>query len=162
MEVTRDALGKPNTIRLKRQVLPLENIRQKGEDFFRDAVLIKKGTILAPQHLMACAACGLRHIAVKGRPQIDIFCTGDKLTRNTDSDFNELPAGKIFSSNDAFLSSALSNFGDVCFHCDASDNINSLVRAFDSIKLVYGRFRSYRSCASRPEVSPHGPGQGDA
>ncbi|MCC6220470.1 MAG: molybdopterin molybdotransferase MoeA [Deltaproteobacteria bacterium] len=133
VEVSRDAVGRATRIKLKRQVSPLENIRMRGDDFFENTTLIKEGTVLEPQHLMAAAACGIRTLSVKKIPTLSCFCTGDELIRPSCQEPAKLPAGKIFSSNDTFLKNVFGKLASVSFHQDASDDPKALVTAFRSI-----------------------------
>lgn len=57
-----------------------DNIRSAGSDQAADAVLLSKGTRIAPRHIGLLAANGLHDVEVMRRPRIAVFSTGNEVT----------------------------------------------------------------------------------
>lgn len=63
-------------------VLPLSprrHLRAAGSDFAKGAILLRAGTKLRPQSLVAAAAADQAEVAVWRRPRVAILCCGDEL-----------------------------------------------------------------------------------
>jgi molybdopterin molybdotransferase len=88
---------------------PNANIRFRGEDFPKGALLIKKGTILSPRHLALLAAVGCRKISAYPSPQVSIFATGSELLKAGEP----LKAGKIRDCNTILLEALVKQTGAV-------------------------------------------------
>jgi len=80
------------------------NIRDAGEDFKPKDLIIKKGTLITPMHIMALATIGQQNIIVANKPKIIVFSTGKELVENSDA---PLKPGQIRNSNSPFLMAAL-------------------------------------------------------
>jgi molybdopterin molybdotransferase len=74
---------------------PGQNVRQAGEDLRRGDVAIDAGTWVRPAHLGLLASLGLANVAVRRRPRVAIFSTGDELR----SIGEELGPGQIYDAN---------------------------------------------------------------
>jgi molybdopterin molybdotransferase len=79
-----------------KQVAPLENVIQIGEDYSKGTLLFKKGTQLRAQEIGALAANGITEVSVYRKPVIAYFSTGDEIVP---SDSVNLPIGKIRDMN---------------------------------------------------------------
>jgi molybdopterin molybdotransferase len=56
-----------------------DNICRQGEDVRRGDVVLRRGTVLRPQHLAVLAAVGCAQPQVARRPRVGIVATGDEL-----------------------------------------------------------------------------------
>ena len=83
------------------------NIRYKGSDMDRGAVLVEEGTRIAARHLGLLAANGYRAINVRKVPRIAIFSTGDELVEPGKS----LKPGQIYDCNKPLLIALCSELG---------------------------------------------------
>ncbi|MBO6487575.1 MAG: molybdopterin molybdotransferase MoeA [Pelagibacteraceae bacterium] len=75
-------------------------IRFAGEDYNIKDVVVKKGELIQPKHLMALTTLGIKEITVKKIPKIIFFGTGNEIT-----DYKEenVPAWKVRNSNNYYL-----------------------------------------------------------
>ncbi len=94
-------------IEVVRAVPPGKNISQKGEDFRKGEVILKKGRVLRGQDSGIIAANGRANIKVYKRPGVAIISTGDELVAPGD----ELGESEIYDANAYMLSSLVSGAG---------------------------------------------------
>ena len=86
---------------------PGANIRKKGEEAPKDAVLLPVGTVLGPAQIGLCAAVGRETLTVFRRPRVLVLCTGEEL-----KDIGETVADhQIRDSNGPILHAALTGAG---------------------------------------------------
>jgi molybdopterin molybdotransferase len=78
---------------------PWENIRFRGEDIKRDAVIARPGEILGAAQMALLAACGLAQVTVGRRPSAAVLATGSELKEAGAA----LAPGEIYESNRAAL-----------------------------------------------------------
>ena len=95
----------PKSILVDRKIKKNKNVRFKGSDFKKKDLLIKKGTVLDSNHILALKTLGLKNIKVKKIPNILFFSTGNEIT-----DQNEIPDWKIRNSNSHYINSLKKNF----------------------------------------------------
>ena len=69
----------PGTIEVVRPVAPGEGIVRADEDAAEGQHLIQNGRVLRPQDLAMLAAAGVTSVAVRARPVVTIFSTGDEV-----------------------------------------------------------------------------------
>ncbi len=98
-------------IEVRRSLKPQENIRLVGEDFQAGQVLLRRGTRIAPQHVMAAACNGRETVVVKPQPRVALLATGRELIAPGGSPAADLPPGKIFSSTQPLLKVAAEQIG---------------------------------------------------
>ncbi|MDF2557358.1 MAG: molybdenum cofactor synthesis protein [Bacillales bacterium] len=91
-----------------KQIAPLENVIQVGEDFTKGALLFKKGTKIRSQEIGALAANGITEVSVYRKPVLAYLSTGDEIVP---SDISELPLGKIRDMNAVTIESAAREMG---------------------------------------------------
>jgi len=83
------------------------NLRLAGEDIPRGTVALPAGHRLRPQDLGLLAALGLHHVAVRRRPRVALFSTGNELTEPG----QPLGPGSIYDANRAMLRALLARAG---------------------------------------------------
>ncbi|WP_435735266.1 gephyrin-like molybdotransferase Glp [Cellulosimicrobium sp. PMB13] len=88
---------------------PGEFVREAGSDVAAGDVLLADGTVLAPHHLAAAAACGVGRVRVVARPRVAVLSTGSEIVGP-----GELPGpGQVFDANGTALGAAVRRAGGV-------------------------------------------------
>ena len=82
-----------------------KNIRLKGSDYKKNDLLIKKGTLLKSNHILALKTLGIKNIKVKKIPNILFFSTGNEISSN-----EKIPEWKVRNSNTYYIQSTHKNF----------------------------------------------------
>jgi molybdopterin molybdotransferase len=77
------------------EVVAGDNIRPKGQDIARGAVLLRRGRRLQAQDLGVLASVGIAEVAVLSSLRVGMFSTGDELREPG----QELASGQIYNSN---------------------------------------------------------------
>ncbi len=95
----------PSHIKVSKKIKKNLFVRFKGSDFKKNELLIKKGTILQPKHILAFKTLGITYIKVKKIPNILFFSTGNEITNQT-----VIPDWKVRNSNDYYINSLKENF----------------------------------------------------
>jgi molybdopterin molybdotransferase len=114
------------TIKVYKKVFPYMHVSRKGEDIRKGDLILKKGTIVAPEHLSLLKSLGIEKINVKKRPRVSIIVTGDELVDRAD----EASDGKIIDSNSIMLSSLLKkSMCDVSHQIRVSDDQEEILNA---------------------------------
>ena len=70
---------KPTHIVLDHEIKKFSFIRFAGEDFDLKDVVIKKGELIQPKHIMALTTLGIKNLYVKKKPKIIFFGTGNEI-----------------------------------------------------------------------------------
>ena len=96
---------KPKYILINNSIKKYQHIRFKGSDYKKNDLLIKKGTILQPSHILALKSLGITYVKVKKKPNILFFSTGNEI-----SDQAKIPNWKVRNSNSYYLESLANNF----------------------------------------------------
>ncbi len=97
--------NKSNNIIIDRKINKFQHIRFKGSDYKRNDLLIKKGAILKPNHILALKTLGIKKIKVKKIPNILFFSTGNEIT-----DQYKIPIWKVRNSNSHYINSLGNSF----------------------------------------------------
>jgi len=92
-------------ILIKQKIKKFENIRFKGSDYKKKDLLIKKNTLINPNHVMAFKALGVGNIKVKKKINITFFSSGNEISEN-----NHISYWKIRNSNHHYIKSLKNNF----------------------------------------------------
>ena len=71
--------NKPTHIIVEDILSKHKHVRFAGTDYKMKDLIIKKGEMIEPKHIMAFATLGLKHILVKKKPKIIFISTGDEL-----------------------------------------------------------------------------------
>lgn len=82
-------------------------VREPGSDVRPGDVLLADGTVLAPHHVAAAAACGVGSVRVVARPRVAVLSTGSELVGP-----GETPGpGQVFDANADALAAAVRRAG---------------------------------------------------
>ncbi len=82
-----------------------QHIRYAGSDYKKRDLIIKKGTIIQPSHILAFKTLGIINIKVKKKPNILFFSTGNEISNNRD-----IVNWKVRNSNSHYIKSLSNNF----------------------------------------------------
>ena len=96
---------KPKYILVDRKIIKYQHVRFKGSDFKKNDLLIKKGTILQSNHILALKTLGIKNIKVKKIPNIIFFSTGNEISNQ-----ERIPVWKVRNSNSYYIQSLDKNF----------------------------------------------------
>ena len=109
-EVARKTSGNNlSQIGILRQVKRGLNVRHRGEDIAKGALILKKGTALRPAEIGVLASLGHSAAKVIRRPIVSVLATGDELI---DID-QPLAPGKIYNSNTYTLAAQILRYGGI-------------------------------------------------
>ena len=70
---------KPTHIIVNQEIKKFSFIRFAGEDFNLKDIVIKKGELILPKHIMALTTLGIKNLYVKKNPKIIFFGTGSEI-----------------------------------------------------------------------------------
>ncbi|MDC1279758.1 molybdopterin molybdotransferase MoeA [Pelagibacteraceae bacterium] len=82
-----------------------QHIRYAGSDYKKNDLIIKKGTIIQPSHILAFKTLGITSIKLKKKPNILFFSTGNEISNNKD-----ITNWKVRNSNSHYIKSLSNNF----------------------------------------------------
>lgn len=91
---------------------PGANVRLAGEDISQGSIALPKGQRLRPQDVALAAALGLTELAVRRRPRVAVFSTGNEVVAPGET----RTEAQLFDSNRTMLSAMLGRLG-----CDVVD-----------------------------------------
>ncbi|MCZ7558114.1 MAG: molybdopterin molybdotransferase MoeA [Bacteroidia bacterium] len=115
-----------DAILLGKSVSPGANVRLKGEEFQKNALVFPKGTLVTPPVVGMLASLGKTELRVYDLPRVEVIVTGNELLEPG----TPLSPGKIYDSNGVTISTALRALGlsSVRVH-RVKDNLASIRRA---------------------------------
>ena len=96
---------KPRFIFINKKIKKYQNVRFKGSDYKKKDLLLKKGTIIQSNHILALKTLGIKKIKVKKTPNILFFSTGNEI-----SDQENIPNWKVRNSNSHYVNSMNKSF----------------------------------------------------
>ena len=96
---------KPKFILLDKKIKKHQHVRFKGSDYKKNDLLIRKGTILQSNHILALKTLGIKNIKVKRAPNILFFSTGNEISNS-----EIIPDWKVRNSNSYYIQSIHKNF----------------------------------------------------
>ncbi|MDB2470631.1 molybdopterin molybdotransferase MoeA [Candidatus Pelagibacter bacterium] len=82
-----------------------QHIRYAGSDYKKNDLIIKKGTIVQPSHILAFKTLGITNIKLKKKPNILFFSTGNEISNN-----KHIANWKVRNSNSHYIKSLSNNF----------------------------------------------------
>ncbi len=107
------------------KVKPGENKRDKGTDFKRDSLILKKGEEVTPFNTLSAIAAGIRQVEVWKKIRIGLVATGDEIESVTNS--KPLTDGQIYDSNMPALQAYLEAQGCEVVHVGKIKDLPSLL-----------------------------------
>ena len=81
------------------------HVRFAGSDFKKKEIVVKKNTIIQPNHILAFKTLGIKKIKVKKKINILFFSTGNEISNNDD-----IPEWKVRNSNSHYIRNLDENF----------------------------------------------------
>ena len=88
---------KPKYILIDKKIKKYQHIRFKGSDYKKNDLLIKKGTILNPTHILVLKSLGVDSVKVKKTKYL-IFSTGNEISNQIN-----IPDWKVRNSNSYYI-----------------------------------------------------------
>ena len=92
--------NKPTHIIISEKVKKFSHVRFAGEDYKKNDVILKKGQLIRPKHLMAFTSLGIKEVQVKKKPKIIFFSTGNEIV---DYKKKNIPTWKVRNSNNYYF-----------------------------------------------------------
>ena len=92
-------------IQISENIKKDQHIRYAGSDYKKKDLIIKKGTIIQPSHILAFKTLGITKIKVKKKPNILFFSTGNEISNN-----KNIVNWKVRNSNSHYIKSLSNNF----------------------------------------------------
>ncbi len=95
----------PKFIIIDRKISKNNHVRFKGSDYKKGQLIIKKGTIIQPNHILALKTLGIKKMKVKKKLNIIFFSTGNEISNS-----NNIPSWKVRNSNSHYIERLSENF----------------------------------------------------
>jgi len=92
-------------ITINEKIKKNQHIRRAGSDYKKKDLIIKKGMIIQPSHIMALKTLGIIKIKVKKKPNILFFSTGNEISNN-----KIIADWQVRNSNSHYIKSLSNNF----------------------------------------------------
>ena len=92
-------------ILLDKKISQFENLRFKGSDYKEGDLLISRGTIFQPNHILALKTLGIKKVKVKKKPNILFFSTGNEISNK-----DKILDWEVRNSNCHYINSLSENF----------------------------------------------------
>ena len=92
-------------ILIDKKIGKFNHVRFAGSDYKKNELVIKKNTIILPNHILALKTLGIKNINVKKKINILFFSTGNEIS-NSDS----IPNWKVRNSNSHYIKNLNENF----------------------------------------------------
>jgi molybdopterin molybdotransferase len=108
-EHTRVDANAPGEVLILAPAVAGENVRARGEDVTRGAMLAEAGEVLPLARIGLLAAAGLTHLRVGRRPKVGLLATGSELIEPGRS----LAPGRIYESNRIALAALIQRAGAI-------------------------------------------------
>ena len=95
----------PKSIIINKKINKYNHVRFKGSDYNKGDIIVKKGTIIKSNHILALKTLGIKKIKVKKKLNILFFSTGNEIS-NSDN----IPSWRVRNSNSYYIESIKDNF----------------------------------------------------
>ena len=92
-------------ISINNKIKKNQHIRYAGSDYRKKDLIVKKGIIIQPSHILAFKTLGIEKIKVKKKPNILFFSTGNEISNN-----KNIVNWKVRNSNSHYIKSLSNNF----------------------------------------------------
>lgn len=123
-----------NHIQIPQKIKKHNAYRFKGEEQKTKSVIIKKGTLLTPSHIMLLASQGIMSVHVYKKPKIIVISTGDEIKEPWESIDEE----SIYNCNSSGIIAVLNHYG---FEADyggvVPDDLQTSIGFFEKLKKRY-------------------------
>ena len=96
---------KPQSIIVNQKVNKHNHVRFGGSDYKKKQLVIKKGSIIQSNHILALKTLGIKKIKVKKKLNILFFSTGNEVSNS-----DKIPNWKVRNSNSYYIESLKDNF----------------------------------------------------
>ena len=83
---------------INKKIKKLNYIRLAGIDFKKGQIILRKGDIIKPSHMLVLKTLGIKNIKVKKKLKIVFFATGNEITNN-----EIIPYWKVRNSNGSYI-----------------------------------------------------------
>ena len=129
-------------ILVNQKIKKFNHVRFAGSDFKKGEIVVKKNTIIQPNHILAFKTLGIKKIKVKKKINILFFSTGNEI-----SDKDNIPNWMVRNSNTHYIKNLnqnfLFNFKSGSILRDNHQNIikqkiNKLIKSKDDIIITSG------------------------
>jgi len=90
----------PKYILIGKKIKKNEYIRFLGSDYKKGEIVIKKGQLIEPSHVLALKTLGIKKIEVKKKVNINFYSTGNEITNE-----DKIPLWKVRNSNSYYINS---------------------------------------------------------
>ena len=94
-----------NYILIDKRIKKNNHIRFKGSDFKNKELIISKGELIQPSHILAFKSLGIKKIKVMSKPNILFFSTGNEITEK-----DKINSWQVRNSNSYYIKSLSKNF----------------------------------------------------
>ena len=92
-------------ILINKKIKKNNHIRFKGSDYKKNEVVVRKGNLIQPSHILAFKALGIEKIEVKAKPNILFVSTGNEIKDN-----KSIKDWQVRSSNNYYIQSLSNSF----------------------------------------------------
>ena len=96
---------KPKYILVNKKVRKYDHLRFKGSDYKKKQLVVKKNTLIQPNHILAFKTLGIQNISVKKKINVLFFSTGNEISNK-----DVLPNWKVRNSNSYYIKNLQENF----------------------------------------------------
>ena len=96
--------SKKNII-IRKKIDKNDHVRFKGSDYKKGELIIKSGTIIQPNHILALKSLGIKKIKVKKKINILFFSTGNEISNK-----ESISPWKVRNSNSHYIKNLHNNF----------------------------------------------------
>jgi len=90
---------------INKKIKKNQHIRYAGSDYRKRDLIVRKGTLIQPSHILAFKTLGITNIKVKKKPNILFFSTGNEISNN-----KNIVNWKVRNSNSHYIKSLSNNF----------------------------------------------------
>ena len=87
------------------KITKFNHVRFAGSDFKKKEIVVKKNTVIQPNHILAFKTLGIKNITVKKKINILFFSTGNEISNN-----DNIPSWKVRNSNSHYIKNLNENF----------------------------------------------------
>ena len=95
----------PISIIVNQKINKYDHVRFKGSDYKKGQIVIKKGTIIQSNHILAFKTLGLKKVEVKKKINVLFFSTGNEISNHI-----KIPNWKVRNSNGSYIEAIKENF----------------------------------------------------